>query len=217
MKTTLLSTALTAGVLGLFLCSPAANAATVSILSQDTTVLPTSDNLPIPTSTSGNFIQSTSGSSPGQLSPWTGAPPPQVNNAYSVLNSGGGVPGDAIYNLSGPNNTGFTFLWGSPDTYNSVVFFSGAGGLGTVEGSFTGSSLSPPAPGTGFDFITFTTGGTGTIGSVELLDNGTAAFEYADVTPTPIPGALSLFAGGLGLMGVFSRRKRRQGSAALAA
>lgn len=46
--------------------------------------------------------------------------------AYSVLDAGGGPPSSATYNV---NSNSFTLLWGSPDPYNQVAFFSGPNGL----------------------------------------------------------------------------------------
>jgi MYXO-CTERM domain-containing protein len=54
-----------------------------------------------------------------------------------------------------------------------------------------------------------------------LEDAGSAAFEYADqtlggnVTDTPLPAALPLFAGGLGLVALFSRRRKQNKSLAV--
>jgi hypothetical protein len=107
-------------------------------------------------------------------------------------------------------------LWGSPDSYNSVTFYSGPGATGLI-GTVTGSALTPSAPDTGFNVVTFLATG-GTIGSVVFSDGtGQPAFEYADVglSPTPLPAALPLYAAGIGVMGVLGwRRKRKQLAAA---
>jgi hypothetical protein len=46
-----------------------------------------------------------------------------------------------------------------------------------------------------------------------------AAFtaNFSDVSSTPLPATLPLFAGGLGLVGMFARRRKRNGAAVLAA
>jgi hypothetical protein len=41
-------------------------------------------------------------------------------------------------------------------------------------------------------------------------------FEYTSVSATPLPGALSLFAGGLGALGLLARRRKRKGVPAAA-
>jgi hypothetical protein len=213
MKTRLLSLMIATGAVALGIQS--AGATTISVVSNDTTTLPATDFITDPYSDSGNFILSTTGSIPDvQASPWGNS-----TSAYSVLNSGGGPdPSTATYNMAADTTT-FSFLWGSPDSYNTVDFYSGADGTGMLEGSYTGTSsgISPPAtPGSGFDFVSFAATG-GTIGSVELLDYSTAAFEYSDVSATPLPNALPLFVGGLGLMALLIRRKERKNSNALAA
>jgi len=123
---------------------------------------------------------------------------------------GGTAPiGTATYNV---NSSSLTFLWGSPDPYNSVTLFSGANGTGTQLGTFTGSDLACFASGAckdgGFDLVTFTALG-GDIGSIVLSNNTTAAFEFnLDPAATPLPSAIYLFGSVLG--GVFwvGRRKR---------
>jgi hypothetical protein len=84
-----------------------------------------------------------------------------------------------------------------------------------VEQSFTGTNLNPPA-GAGAQLVTFAFNGLD-ITSVVLIDSGTAAFEYSNVQFTPIPAALPLFAGGLGLMGLLGRRRKQKGLVALPA
>ena len=187
-----------------------AHASTVTITSQDTTVLPSSAFVTAPNSFSGNFIPSTTGSIANvQRSPWGDS---DTTHAYSVLSSGGGI-GSATYNLG---SSGFSFLWGSPDTYNVVTFWSLANGTGSILGTFTGSNLTPPATGAGFDFITFGVD-TGTIGSVVLNDTGQAAFEYANVSATPLPSTWLMLLSGFAGFGFLAYRGTKKSSAALAA
>ena len=145
-----------------------------------------------------------------------------INSAYYT--GGTATGGFAIYNFPTPLTT-FSFLWGSPDSYNTIQFFALAGGAGsgspiaTIGGtngnSFTGSNLANCC-GSGFDLVSFLATG-GTIGSIELTDSGEAAFEYSNVATTPLPAALPLFAGGLGLMGLLGGRRKRKSKASLAA
>jgi hypothetical protein len=67
--------------------------------------------------------------------------------------------------------------------------------------------------------ISFQASAGETIGSVRLIDDGTAAFEYGlnrspPVGPVPLPGALPLFASGLGALGFASWRKRNKAKSA---
>jgi hypothetical protein len=228
MRARMYSTVAAVTVLAMSALVQQASATTVGISSQDTTVLPLTAFVTNPVSDSGptTFTLSTTQSTPGQqLSPFaTDFNNPQVTLPFSVLNSaaipgGTSSAGFAFYNLA-PNSTTFSLLWGSPDSYNTLQFFSGLGGGGTLVGTFTGSDLAIQS--TGFDLVSFLATG-GTIGSVELSDSGSAAFEYANVSTggtlsqTPIPGALPLFAGGLGLIGLIGRRRKNKAAAALAA
>jgi hypothetical protein len=220
--------ALSVGSLWAF--SQGASAGTVAITAQVFTGnAPLAVGTSTPASESGNFIQSFTGSFDGGIdtkSPYInniGAGPAgsaaAMNAPYSVLGDGAGSPiGSATYNV---NSSSFIFLWGSPDTYNQVEFFSGPNGTGSSEGTFTGTNLacfaSGTCDGTDFDLVTFTASG-GDIGSVVFSNNTGAAFEF-NIGPfavaTPLPSAIFLFGSLLG--GVFwlgrrkhslSRRKR---------
>ena len=109
------------------------------------------------------------------------------------------------------------------NSYNQVAFYTGAAGGGsqlftvtlaalpTLSGDYyTGQDLSCGCTGTFFDLVTFTLvtgpGGPTDIGSVVLSDTGQAAFEFG-VSQTPLPAALPLFAGGLGLVGLLAQRR----------
>jgi hypothetical protein len=64
------------------------------------------------------------------------------------------------------------------------------------------------------------TGFTSTPGTFVLTSQGTQGTNISfstSVFPTPLPGALSLFAGGLGVFGLLSRRKKRKGLTAASA
>jgi hypothetical protein len=120
-------------------------------------------------------------------------------------------------------------LWGSPDTFNTLSFYSGEPGAGgTLLGSLTENTQTPivandgnlNAPqGTGHDLVTFSmTGGTFDWLVFTTKQN---AFEYAFVTgsvaKTPIPAAWPLFATGLGALGMFGWRRKRKASGTIAA
>ena len=197
------------GILALLAFSHDANAVTISMVSQNTTTIPTTNFITAPNSTTGTFNLSTSGSVGGvQRSPYEGTGIP--NTPYSVLSAGGVGAGTATYNCSGC--TTFSLLWGSPDNYNFLDFWTGANGTGSIIATFIGSDLVPPATlGLGFDEVSFSTLGTGTFGSVVLWDSGPAAFEYSNVAvPGPVVGAglPGLLAACGGLLALARRRRK---------
>jgi hypothetical protein len=131
--------------------------------------------------------------------------------------------GSATYNV---NSNSFTLLWGSPDPYNQIAFFTGSNGTGTLldviggnTTNYNGSNLAcfaSTCADTLFDLVTFVASG-GNIGSVVLTDAG-AAFEFGfDPSPaaTPLPAALPLFATGLGALGLLGWRRKRKARASL--
>jgi hypothetical protein len=143
-----------------------------------------------------------------------------------VLGAGGGS-GSATYNL---NSISFTLLWGSPDPYNQIAFYTAPNGTGSlidVSGgnttSYNGSNLACFAStchDTLFDLVTFAVS-SGKIGSAVLTDAG-AAFEFRLDPPaadppsgTPLPAALPLFATGIGALGLLGWRRKRKSRVSL--
>ncbi len=104
-------------------------------------------------------------------------------------------------------------LWGSPDAYNTISFYSGLNGTGTSEtyspGSGLLSSLIPSQM--GGSVVSFTT--TGVWESVIFASSGNT-FEFAASTPTilmaPEPASMALLGGGLLAIGAGSWRRRRR-------
>jgi len=213
-------------IIALWAFSYAASAATVSITAENYEGAPPVEGTPTPASVSGNFAQSvTSGMGGVDASPYSGYTG-LTSSAFSVLGAGpvtlNSPVGSATYNV---NSSSFTFLWGSPDPWNEVTFFSGPDGTGSNLGTFTGTSLECYAEGpcrdTGWDLVTFTAS-SGDIGSVVLSNADIIAFEFSipattvpvttnplPVATTPLPGALYLFGGALGGVFWLGRRKRR--------
>jgi hypothetical protein len=176
-----------------------AKAATVSILSSDPSSTTSGASMsfnPTPDATSGSYGVS-SGNSPNQAS----SPFTNTSLLYTVLSFGSAGFGSATYDTTTAPVT-FSFLWGSPDAFNTVSFLNGS----TVVGSYTGTTIGDPFTGQGFDAITFSISG---ITSVVFSNSGQAAFEYADVDPVPLPATAYMLGGGLALLGFFAWRKRR--------
>lgn len=206
-----------------------ASASTVSISSQ--LAYNGSNDAPIfatiaPDAFTPTFVQSVIGSIPNvERSPYetntVGA-----NTAYSVLSPGGDpAPGSsATYNLYGA--TKFTILWGSPDTYNHITFYSGLLGTGSVLSTDGASGVDYIGTDTvcnpglcnqlAWDLVSFSS--TSGIGSVVLSDAGTAAFEYglAPLPPqgpgtVPLPAAVWLFGSVVaGAAGASRLRRKRK-------
>jgi hypothetical protein len=110
--------------------------------------------------------------------------------------------GSALYNFAGPKNL-FSILWGSPDAYNTLSFYSGSNGTGSLLLSVTGSNLLIQTFGHDLLQIDF---GNQFFESI-VLTTSSNAFEYtnlqvSDVTAVPILPALPLFATGLGVLGL---------------
>jgi hypothetical protein len=201
---------ITAATAALLAYTNDSNAVTISISSQNTTVIPTTNFVTPPNSFTGPFILSTTGSIANvQRSPYEGTAIP--NTPYSVLSAGGTGASSATYNCPSGGCTTLSLLWGSPDGFNFLDFFTGANGGGSLIQTFVGTNLVPPAvAGAGFDQVSFLAS-AGTFGSVVLRDSGQAAFEFSDVAvPGPIVGAglpgLVAACGGLLALG----RRRRQ-------
>jgi hypothetical protein len=115
-----------------------------------------------------------------------GSQGPGYGNAFASIQLGG----SALYNFAGPKNL-FSILWGSPDAYNTLSFYSGSNGTGSLLLSLTGSNLLIQTFGHDLLQIDF---GNQFFESI-VLTTASNAFEYtnlqvSDVTAVPIPPAL---------------------------
>jgi len=115
--------------------------------------------------------------------------------SYSVLSTAAGFSTSGTISFAVPV-TSFTFLWGSPDSYNSVT-----DGTVTVTGSTFSSGAGNNAETTlytffdalGFTSLTFSTTGI--------------AFEVA-VAAVPEPQTYAMMLAGLGVLAFLARRRR---------
>ena len=199
MNRLLCSTALACGIV-LFGVASGANAVTTFTENYYNSV--SNQNAPVfstvaPTSFTPTFAQSVTGSIGGvERSPYETNVDAFTGTAYSVLAAGGHAGGStATYNLlSGA--TSFQILWGSPDSYNHIQFWTGSNGTGSLDSTWSASNLgcfSTSCDQVAWDKVTFSFTG---IGSIVLIDDGAAAFEFGlngVPSSTPLPGALWLF------------------------
>jgi hypothetical protein len=119
--------------------------------------------------------------------------------------------------------------WGSMDIYNSIIFKNGNSVIETVTGTNAAASV-PALNGANGDqandatnrFITISNllGSNAVFTSVVFVSTQNS-FELDNLSwgprggnngqfPTPLPGALALFAGGLGMIGLVAGRKKRK-------
>ncbi len=113
--------------------------------------------------------------------------------------------------------TGFDLLWGSPDGYNTLTFYTGLDGTGTAESFIPGVAplitmapvpedpvLFVAAPGTVWESVTFT--------------SAVNSFEFANVATlaaVPEPSILALLVGGFLLIVAGAALRRRKSASVL--
>ena len=245
--------ALVAGVAAVSAFANVARAETISYVQgpADFTTLPLSSTNPIPSSTSGTvYAPGALGTVFGSIAGVYRSPFENVSNG-SILTDGSGhaltgydsptlsyssvegCPNCSATYSAGPLGTNtLSFLWGSPDSYNTLTFLDQSGhvigsitGTGITTGSATFNALDGLiTPQTyGHDKVTFTDSG---LFYAVVLSSTTNAFEFADLSfgrtftdlqKTPLPAALPLFAGGVGLISLLARRRKRNTAAISAA
>ena len=101
--------------------------------------------------------------------------------------------------------TGLSFVWGSPDNHNDLELILQGGGSTTT---INGAQVQPPDA-EGANLVTI----TGVTFDRLIFSSGQNAFEFANLTTTPIPlpaPALLLLTGMGALGGVAALRRRRE-------
>jgi hypothetical protein len=144
------------------------------------------------------------------------------------------VTGTGTFSVSNTPSTVFGFTGyaidsvtfdGSPATLDpgyegadNYLFLNGYG-FGTPQGLTDGEGIAFETA--GGQAINITYAGGGVYNEYALLGNtfseGVRGDFSVSLAPTPLPAALPLFAGGLGMIGLVSRRKKRKAQTGLAA
>jgi len=104
-----------------------------------------------------------------------------------------------------------SFLWGSPDLYNTLTIKDNLG----ASTNFTASGLGFPVTNgdqTFSQYVQFVASAGTTIASLSFTSGGTDAFESANfsVTPIPEPETYALMVAGLAALGFVSKRRKQQ-------
>jgi len=197
MKSLLKTVAVAIGALGLMIS--AASAASVSFTNMTG---PGDYPSPIPSliaTSSTNLEAHTTSSFGSYTSPWDSSP--HAGSGYFAVRSGG----SATFSGFG-QATEISFLWGSVDTYNSIVFNLVGGGTETVFGSDVIISGAPAGDGA-IDTVITTTAAFDSFQFISTDDS----FEYANlqVSVVPLPAALPLYGAGMAIIGFIGWRKRK--------
>lgn len=124
----------------------------------------------------------------------------------------------ATLSLAGLGATALSFLWGSPDTYNSFSVVTSVGGphlisAADVQNQFGGAGVLPlDGDQTKAYYVTFAANAGEIINAVSFIssDNngGINAIEISNVTVVPEPEAYGLALAGMGVVAIAMRRRR---------
>lgn len=143
------------------------------------------------------------------------------NVAYDAVTGGGfacfGFCGlSAARTLSvaaNPSGSPFSFIYGSPDTYNNLTLYTNTGTY-----NFSGSDLTDPNTPSqmGYEFVTIT--GAGNIYGVKV-ESDQNSFEFAAVLPgtVPLPASAPMFGAALVVLGAVGYGVKRRAKAVAAA
>jgi hypothetical protein len=136
--------------------------------------------------------------------------------------------GSSLTGFSNPGNLGNVLSTGNFGTTTVMVITGNTNGAtlsGTIDHDdgvslYDGAGFSNLVAGSASPTVDIPTSFSGLTGAFELIyveANGLPAVLDAEVSSTPLPAALPLFAGGLGMLGLFGRRRKQKTLSAVAA
>jgi hypothetical protein len=128
-------------------------------------------------------------------------------------------PATILFGAWAGSISSLSFIWGSIDSYNSLVFTDAAGNPLGAGYTFTGSDIALliPALANGDQsdpntnpLVTFNFVDPTVVGGMQLTSNGTNAFEIDNIAinPVPEPATWAMMLFGFGAMGVAMRRRK---------
>lgn len=115
------------------------------------------------------------------------------------------LPNPAILTFSSLMSS-FSFLWGSPDEYNTITFFNGLNPVTTLASLLPGFNYTQ----SGAVFVTV----TGLLFDSVQFYSGSQAVEFASISAVPVPAGLPLLGAGVALLGYLGMRRKRNAATA---
>jgi hypothetical protein len=159
--------------------------------------------------TLGGSFASISGGSVDSASVSTALVPLGTADPSTTFLAAGPDPGQpgTVHFASGVSY--ISFLWGSPDDYNSLVVDYGGLGTGSATFSATGVGLTIGGLNSNSRYVQFQAQ-PGYLITDLVFTSSVDAFETSNysITPVPEPETYALLAAGLGVLGWVARRRR---------